>query len=58
MFITGRKYVALFDYDPYKSSTARHPERELCLKEGDSVTVFGKMDMDGYLEAEVGGKFT
>ena len=55
---TGRRkmYRALYDYDPYKSSASQYPERELRLKEGDYVTVYGEMDIDGYLEAEIDGK--
>lgn len=48
--------MVLFDYDPYRSSTSDHPERELKLREGDYITVFGEMDVDGYLEAEVDGE--
>jgi len=51
-----RIYRALTDYDPYKSSASHHPERELRLKEGDYVTVYGEMDIDGYLEAEIDGE--
>ena len=50
-----RKYVALFDYDPRKSSHSRHPERELRVREGDYVTVYGEVDVNGYLEAEIDG---
>ncbi|XP_065071274.1 uncharacterized protein LOC135695965 isoform X3 [Rhopilema esculentum] len=51
-----RTYKALYDYDPYKSSGSEHPERELHLKEGDYITVYGEMDVAGYLEAEVDGE--
>ncbi len=51
----ARNYKAIIDYDPYKSSSSMHPERELKLKEGDYITVYGEMDVDGYLEAEVDG---
>lgn len=51
-----RVYRALYDYDPYKSSASHHPEKELRLKEGDYVTVYGEMDIDGYLEAEIDGE--
>ncbi len=51
----AKNYKAIFDYDPYKSSSSIHPERELRLKEGDYITVYGEMDVDGYLEAEVDG---
>ena len=53
--LLGRHYVALFEYDPYKSSTSCYPEKELQLKEGDYVTVYGEMDMDGFWLAEVNG---
>ena len=52
-----KTFRALYDYDPYKSSSSVHPERELRLKEGDYVTVYGEMDIDGYLEAEVDGRY-
>eukprot|EP00794_Sanderia_malayensis_P005320 gene5320-5989_t len=52
----SKSYKAVFDYDPYKSSSSIHPERELKLKEGDYITVYGEMDVDGYLEAEVDGQ--
>ena len=51
----AKKYVALFDYDPYKSSTSDAPEKELHLREGDYITVFGEMDSDGFYEAEING---
>lgn len=47
--------MALFDYDPSKSCTTGHPERELKLKEGEYLTVFGDMDMNGCYEAELNG---
>ena len=56
LFALGKRCVVLFDYDPYRSSTSDHPERELKLREGDYITVFGEMDVDGYLEAEVDGE--
>lgn len=45
----------LFDYDPNKSPASEHPELELKLKEGDLLTVFGDMDLNGYFEAELNG---
>lgn len=45
------------DYDPYKSSTSSHPERELRMREGDYVTVYGEMDIDGYMEGEIDGEY-
>ena len=50
-----KPYVALFDYDPYKSNTSGHPELELTLRKGDHVTIFGEMDISGYFEAELNG---
>ena len=47
--------MALFDYDPHKSPACEHPELELKLKEGDFLTVFGDMDINGYFEADVNG---
>ncbi|KAL9958390.1 hypothetical protein ACROYT_G035396 [Oculina patagonica] len=44
-----------FDYDPYKSPACEHPELELKLKEGNFLTVFGDMDINGYFEADVNG---
>ncbi|XP_078358377.1 uncharacterized protein LOC144643107 isoform X2 [Oculina patagonica] len=51
----AKRFVALFDYDPYKSPACEHPELELKLKEGDFLTVFGDMDINGYFEADVNG---
>ena len=48
-------FVVLFDYDPSKSCTTGHPERELKLKEGEYLTVFGDMDTNGCYEAELNG---
>ena len=47
--------MVLFDYDPHKSPACEHPELELKLKEGDFLTVFGDMDINGYFEADVNG---
>ena len=47
--------MALFDYDPHKSQASEHPELELKLKEGDLLTVFGDMDINGYFEADLNG---
>lgn len=45
----------MFDYDPHKSPACEHPELELKLKEGDFLTVYGDMDINGYFEADVNG---
>lgn len=47
--------MALFDYDPHKSPACEHPQLELKLKEGDFLTVFGDMDINGYFEADMNG---
>ena len=47
--------MALFDYDPHKSPACEHPDLELKIKEGDFLTVFGDMDINGYFEADVNG---
>ena len=47
--------MVLIDYDPHKSPACEHPELELKLKEGDFLTVFGDMDINGYFEADVNG---
>lgn len=47
--------MALFDYDPGKSCTSGHPELELKLREGDYLTVFGDMDINGCYEADLNG---
>ena len=47
--------MALFDFDPRKSTASEHPELELKLKEGDQLTVFGDMDINGYFEADLNG---
>ncbi|KAL9958371.1 hypothetical protein ACROYT_G035377 [Oculina patagonica] len=51
----AKRFVALFDYDPYKSPACEHPELELKLKEGNFLTVFGDMDINGCFEADVNG---
>ena len=52
---SAKPYVALFDYDPYKSNTSGHPELELKLRKGDQLSIFGEMDLNGYFEAELNG---
>lgn len=52
----ARRFIALFDYDPHSSPSSEHPDLELKLKEGDLLTVFGDMDINGYLEADLNGE--
>lgn len=47
------QFVALYDYDPQKSSPSANPEFELCVKEGNLVKVFGMEMSDGFLMGEV-----
>ncbi|XP_078345318.1 uncharacterized protein LOC144630836 [Oculina patagonica] len=51
----AKRFFALVDYDPYKSPAFEHPELGLKLKEGDILTVFRDMDINGYFEADVNG---
>ncbi|XP_022782887.1 uncharacterized protein LOC111323722 isoform X10 [Stylophora pistillata] len=52
----AKRFIALCDYDPRNSPSSEHPELELILKEGDLLTVFGDMDINGYFEADVNGE--
>ena len=47
------QFVALYDYDPQKSSPSPNPEFELQLREGNLVKVFGREMSDGFLMGEV-----
>ena len=42
-----------YTYDPFSQSTNDCPESELPILAGDYVLVWGEMDEDGYLEAEL-----
>ena len=42
-----------YTYEPYSQSTNDYPESELPILAGDYVLVWGEMDEDGYLEAEL-----
>ena len=41
---------ALFGYNPVTDSPNENKEEELCIEEGDIVSVFGKPDEDGYYQ--------
>ncbi|XP_068745820.1 golgin subfamily B member 1-like isoform X2 [Montipora capricornis] len=43
-----RTFVALFDYDPFKSSPNPNPASELVFKEGDILKVFDTSRKDGF----------
>ncbi|XP_074610685.1 uncharacterized protein LOC141865174 isoform X4 [Acropora palmata] len=43
-----RTFVALYDYDPFKSSPNPNPESELRFKEGDILRVFNTSRKDGF----------
>ena len=49
------RYIALYDYDPYKSSPNPNPSLELVLKEGDIVYVSNTSRKDGFYHANVNG---
>lgn len=44
---------AVYDYDPVQDSPNENPETELALAEGNIVTVFGRVDSDGYVKVGV-----
>lgn len=52
----ARKFVALYDYDPYTMGTTDCLDRQLSLRKGDIVAVYGNIDSDGYYEAVRNGK--
>ena len=41
---------ALFGYNPVTDSPNENREEELCIEEGDIVSVFGRPDEDGYYQ--------
>ncbi|XP_064383629.1 early endosome antigen 1-like isoform X3 [Halichondria panicea] len=51
-----RTFIALYDYDPVKSSPCDHPEFELALCEGDLLMVYGQEMEDGFMVGELNGQ--
>ncbi|KAM4701880.1 LOW QUALITY PROTEIN: peripheral-type benzodiazepine receptor-associated protein 1 [Discoglossus pictus] len=51
-----RPMVAIFDYNPRKSSPNMDVEAELSFTAGDIITVFGPMDEDGFYYGELKGQ--
>jgi len=47
------QFIALYDYDPVKSSPCEHPEFELSFCEGDLIKVYGREMEDGFMSGEV-----
>ena len=47
------QYVALYDYDPTKSSPNPNPTLEVSFQEGDLIKVFDTTRSDGFYGAEV-----
>lgn len=47
------QYVALYDYDPFKSSPNPNPSLELAFREGDAMTIYDTSRSDGFYAAEV-----
>jgi len=45
--------VALYDYDPFKSSPNPNPAGELSFKEGDILRVFDTSRKDGFYVGKV-----
>ncbi len=50
-----RKFVSLYDYDPFTMGKTGRPEQQLSLRKGDVITVIGDIDIDGYYTAELNG---
>ena len=40
----------MYGYDPATDSPNENKEEELCIQEGDIITVLGKPDEDGYYQ--------
>ena len=51
--ISHFQYVALYDYDPTKSSPNPNPTLEVSFQEGDLIKVFDTTRSDGFYGAEV-----
>ena len=51
-FISSQ-FVALYDYDPIKSSPNPNPALELMFREGDMMMVYDKSRSDGFYSAKV-----
>lgn len=47
------QFVALYDYDPFKSSPNQNPAAEMSFKEGDILKVFNTFRKDGYFVGKV-----
>ena len=45
--------MALYDYDPFKSSPNPNPASELAFKEGDILRVFDTSRKDGFYVGKV-----
>lgn len=52
----GKRFVAMFDYDPERLSTTGHPEKELKLSKGDVIVISSDLDLNGYYIGELDGK--
>ena len=44
----SKKMRAVYGYNPAADSPNENKEDELCIEEGDIITVFGRPDEDGY----------
>lgn len=47
------QFLALYDYDPFKSSPNQNPAAEMGFKEGDIVKVFDTSRKDGFFVGKV-----
>lgn len=50
---SSKQFVALYDYDPFKSSPNPNPATELAFKEGDILRVFDTSRKDGFYVGKV-----
>ena len=46
----SRRMRAVYGYNPATDSPNENKEEELCMNEGDIITVFGQPDEDGYYQ--------
>lgn len=53
VFFLPYQFVALYDYDPFKSSPNPNPATELGFKEGDILRVFDTSRKDGFYVGKV-----
>lgn len=48
--------VALYDYNPKEQSPLKNTESELSFRKGQTITVLGPMNKDGFYNAAIDGR--